>query len=71
MEKIVKAVTSPTTRMWAYNVMATVMTLLTVKGIVDGDEAAAILAVGAALFAVASINTPRPEKRYEGKHEAE
>lgn len=70
MDKIVNTLTSPTTRMWAYNVMATVMTLLTVKGIIDGDEAAAILAVGAALFAVASVNTPRPEKTYEGKHEA-
>jgi hypothetical protein len=55
--------------MWCYNVMATVMTLMTVKGIVNGDEAAAILAVGAALFAVASINTPKSS--YQGKHEAE
>lgn len=70
MEKIINALTAPTTRMWAYNVMAAVMTLLTVRGIVDGDEAAAILAVGAALFAVASINVPRPGKNYEGKHEA-
>nr|DAN45931.1 MAG TPA: Mycobacterial 2 TMS Phage Holin (M2 Hol) Family [Caudoviricetes sp.] len=70
MEKIVNTLTSPATRMWAYNVMATVMTLLTVRGIIDGDEAAAILAVGAALFAVASVNTPRPEKDHEGRHEA-
>ena len=70
MEKIVSALTAPTTRMWCYNVMATVMALLTVRGVVDGDEAAVILAVGAALFAVASINTPRPSKNYEGKHEA-
>lgn len=69
MNKVIEAVTSPTTRMWCYNVMATVMTLLTVRGVVDGDEAAAILAVGAALFAVASINTPR--NNYQGKHEAE
>lgn len=69
MNKVIEIVTSPTTRMWCYNVMATIMTLLTVKGIVDGDEAAAILAVGAALFAVASINTPR--NNYQGKHEAE
>lgn len=69
MNKIIETVTSPTTRMWAYNVMATIMALLTVKGVVDGDEAAAILAIGAALFAVASINTPR--KNYQGKHEAE
>lgn len=70
MEKVISTLTAPTTRMWAYNVMAAVMTLLTVRGIVDGDEAAAILAVGAALFAVASINVPRPSKNYEGKHEA-
>lgn len=70
MEKIISVLTSPTTRMWAYNVMATIMALLTVKGIVNGDEAAAILAIGAALFAVASVNTPRPEKHYDGKHEA-
>lgn len=69
MNKIIEVVTSPTTRMWAYNVMATVMTLLTVRGVVDGDEAAAILAVGAALFAVASINTPK--NTYQGKHEAQ
>lgn len=70
MENTIKIMTSPTTRMWAYNVMAAVMTLLTVKGILKGDEAAAVLAVGAALFAVASVNTPRPEKHYDGKHEA-
>lgn len=69
MNKVIETVTSPTTRMWAYNVMATVMTLLTVRGVVDGDEAAAILAVGAALFAVASINTPK--NTYQGKHEAQ
>lgn len=70
MEKIISTLTAPATRMWCYNVMAAVMAVLTVKGIIDGDEAAAILAVGAALFAVASVNTPRPEKNYEGKHEA-
>lgn len=69
MSKIIEIVTSPTTRMWCYNVMATVMTLMTVKGVVNGDEAAAILAVGAALFAVASINTPK--NSYQGKHEAQ
>lgn len=69
MNKIIETVTSPTTRMWCYNVMATVMTLMTVKGIVNGDEAAAILAVGAALFAVASVNTPK--NNYQGKHEAQ
>lgn len=70
MNKVIETVTSPTTRMWCYNVMATVMTLMTVKGIVNGDEAAAILAVGAALFAVASINTPTGNV-YQGKHEAQ
>lgn len=70
MEKIISTLTSPATRMWAYNVMGATMALLTVRGIVDGDEAAAILAVGAALFAVASVNTPRSEKHYDGKHEA-
>lgn len=69
MNKIIEIVTSPATRMWCYNVMATVMTLMTVKGIVNGDEAAAILAVGAALFAVASVNTPK--NNYQGKHEAQ
>lgn len=69
MNKIIETVTSPTTRMWCYNVMATIMTLMTVKGIVNGDEAAAILAVGAALFAVASVNTPK--NNYQGKHEAQ
>lgn len=69
MNKVIETVTSPTTRMWCYNVMATVMTLMTVKGIVNGDEAAAILAVGAALFAVASVNTPK--NNYQGKHEAQ
>lgn len=69
MNKIIEIVTSPTTRMWAYNVMATIMTLLTVRGAIDGDEAAAILAIGAALFAVASVNTPK--NNYQGKHEAE
>lgn len=68
MNKVIEIVTSPTTRMWCYNVMATIMTLLTVRGVVDGDEAAAILAIGAALFAVASINTPK--NTYQGKHEA-
>ena len=69
MNKVIETVTSPTTRMWCYNVMATVMALLTVRGVVDGDEAAAILAVGAALFAVASVNTPK--NNYQGKHEAQ
>lgn len=69
MNKVIETVTSPTTRMWCYNVMAAVMTLLTVRGVVDGDEAAAILAVGATLFAVASINTPK--NNYQGKHEAQ
>lgn len=68
MNKMIEIVTSPTTRMWCYNVMATVMTLMTVKGVVNGDEAAAILAVGAALFAVASVNTPK--NNHQGKHEA-
>lgn len=70
MEKIIDILVSPTTRMWCYNVMTAVMTVLTVRGVVDGDEATALLAVGAALFAVASINTPHPEKRSDGKHEA-
>ena len=69
MNKVIEIITSPSTRMWCYNVMATVMTLMTVKGIVNGDEAAAILAVGAALFAVASVNTPK--NTYQGKHEAQ
>lgn len=69
MKRAIETVTSPTTRMWCYNVMATIMTLLTVRGVIDGDEAAAILAIGAALFAVASVNTPK--NTYQGKHEAQ
>lgn len=71
MGRIIEIITSPTTRMWCYNVMGAIMTLLTVRGIIDGDEAAALLAVSAAFFAVASINTPHPENPYKGKHEAQ
>lgn len=70
MEKIVSVVTAPATRMWCYNVMIAVMTVLTVRGIIKSDDATAFTALGAAFFAVASINTPRPSKNYEGKHEA-
>lgn len=66
MEKIVETVTSPTTRMWCYNVMIAVMTLLTVRGIINSDDAAALTALGAAFFAVASANVDRTQ----GKHEA-
>lgn len=69
MNKIIEAVTSPTTRMWCYNLMITVMTYLTVKGYLKGDDTAALTAIGAAFFAVASINTPK--NNYQGKHEAE
>ena len=66
MEKIIETVTSPATRMWCYNVMIAIMAYLTVKGFIDGNEAAAFNAVGAAFFAVASANVDRTQ----GKHEA-
>lgn len=66
MEKIVSVVTAPATRMWCYNVMIAVMTVLTVRGIIKSDDAAAFTALGAAFFAVASTNVDRTQ----GKHEA-
>lgn len=66
MEKIISTLTAPTTRMWCYNVMIAVMTLLTVRGIINSDDAAALTALGAAFFAVASANVDRTQ----GKHEA-
>lgn len=69
MNKVIEAVTSPTTRMWCYNLMIAVMAYLTVKGYLKGDETAALTAIGAAFFAVASVNTPK--NNYQGKHEAE
>jgi len=68
MNKVIETVTSPTARMWCYNLMIAVMGYLTVKGYLKGDETAALTAIGAALFAVASINTPK--NNYQGKHEA-
>lgn len=70
MEKIISILTAPATRMWCYNVMIAIMTVLTVRGVINSDDAAAFTALGAAFFAIASANTPRPEKRYDGKHEA-
>lgn len=67
MEKIIETVTSPTTRMWCYNVMIAVMMYLSVKGLINGDELAALNTVGAAFFAVASANV----NRTQGKHEAQ
>jgi hypothetical protein len=55
--------------MWCYNLMIAVMAYLTVKGYLKGDETAALTAIGAAFFAVASVNTPK--NNYQGKHEAE
>lgn len=69
MNKVIETVTSPTVRMWCYNVMIPVMAYLTVKGYLKGDESAALTAIGAAFFAVASVNTPKND--YQGKHEAE
>lgn len=66
MEKIVSVVTAPATRMWCYNVMIAVMTVLTVRGVIKSDDAAAFTALGAAFFAVASANVDRTQ----GKHEA-
>jgi hypothetical protein len=59
-------ITAPTIRMWAYNIMVAVMAALTVWGVLDGSKAAALNAVAAALFAVASANVDKP-----GKHERE
>lgn len=69
MNKVIETVTSPTTRMWCYNLMIAVMAYLTVKGYLKGDETSALTAIGAAFFAVASVNTPK--SNYQGKHEAE
>lgn len=69
MNKVIETATSPTTRMWCYNLMIAVMAYLTVKGYLKGDETAALTAIGAAFFAVASVNTPK--NAYQGKHEAE
>ena len=69
MEKVIETVTAPTTRMWCYNLMIAVMAYLTVKGYLKGDETAALTAIGAAFFAVASVNTPKND--YQGKHEAQ
>lgn len=66
MEKIVSVVTAPATRMWCYSVMIAVMTVLTVRGVIRSDDAAAFTALGAAFFAVASANVDRTQ----GKHEA-
>lgn len=59
-------ITAPVTRMWAYNVMVAVMAALTIWGVLDGDKAAALNAIAAALFAVASANVNK-----SGKHEKE
>lgn len=69
MNKVIETITSPTTRMWCYNLMIAVMAYLTVKGYLKGDETTALTAIGAAFFAVASVNTPK--NNYQGKHEAE
>lgn len=69
MDKVIETVTSPTTRMWCYNLMIAVMAYLTVKGYLKGDETAALTAIGAAFFAVASVNTPK--NNYQGKHEVQ
>lgn len=69
MEKTINLLTAPKTRMWAYNLMIAVMAYLTVKGYLNGDESAALTAIGAAFFAVASVNTPKND--YQGKHEAQ
>ena len=69
MNKVIETVTSPTARMWCYNLMIAVMAYLTVKGYLKGDETSALTAIGAAFFAVASVNTPK--NNYQGKHEAE
>lgn len=66
MDRIIDTITSPTTRMWCYNVMIAVMMYLAVKGLISGDELAALNTVAAAFFAVAAVNVDRSP----GKHEA-
>ena len=66
MEKIINILTAPATRMWCYNVMIAIMTALTVRGVINSDDAAAFTALGAAFFAVASANVDHTQ----GKHEA-
>lgn len=66
MDKIINTLTAPATRMWCYNVMIAIMTVLTVRGIINSDDAAAFTALGAAFFAVASANVDHTQ----GKHEA-
>lgn len=66
MNKFINTVTSPTTRMWCYNVMIAVMMYLSVKGLINGDEMAALNTIAAAFFAVASANVDHTQ----GKHEA-
>lgn len=62
MEKIVKIITSSSTRMWCYNLMIAVMLYMTVRGYLKDDEAVALNAIAAAFFAVAMINTPHTPK---------
>lgn len=62
MEKIINIITSPGTRMWCYNLMIAVMSYMTIRGYLNGDEAAALNAIAAAFFAVAMVNTPRTPK---------
>lgn len=69
MEKIINILTAPATRMWCYNVMIAIMTVLTVRGVINSDDAAAFTALGATFFAVASVNTAKTN--YQGKHEAQ
>ena len=66
MDKVINTLTAPTTRMWCYSVMIAIMTVLTVRGIINSDDAAAFNALGAAFFAVASANV----NHTQGKHEA-
>lgn len=67
MNKAIDLLTAPKTRMWAYNLMIAIMGYLTVRGYLHSDETAALTAIGAALFAVASVNVDHTP----GKHEAE
>ena len=69
MRDIITFASAPRFRMWAYGLLAAIMTYLTIRGIIDGETAAALNGIGAAFFAIAGANVPTDT--YQGKHEAE
>lgn len=73
MKDIITLATAPRFRTWAYGLMTAVMTYLTVRGVIDGDSAAALNAIGAAFFAIAgaNVNHGAAPVEYQPRHEAE